>query len=155
MGGSYSHELFTGIRLDAETIASLKNRTQRFRPLDPKTKFDPDTGKPNEPTQKEYWDEEWKSEFAFMDVTDYEREDYDDLLNSGVDFHGFKIVEPHSDSEREFYIIGDRHSLNEGEPPNKLDTDLKELRADLKAAFEPLGLWKDEWFGIWHVCSWY
>jgi hypothetical protein len=155
--GDYYYELFTGIRLDKKTIESMKIKTKRTRLKDPEHKFDPKTGRPNKQVEVAYWDEEWKPDFDFLaKITDDNRGDfdYDLIFNSGADLLGFKVV---SGRELEnFYIIGrQRTSLSSIGEVERIDTeDLEQLREQMELVFEPLGLWNDDWFGIWSDPYW-
>lgn len=153
MGVSNYHEIFVGIRLSAETIDAMKDSEIRTRYVAPIHKFDPNTGKQNKQSEQTYVHKTWKPEFEFMaKAIDEDGEmDWDALYNSGIDFHGFKLAQNHTCED--YFIIGHREELTD-DGVEKLEFDTQELAVAMQATFEPLGLWNEEWFGVWHQGYW-
>lgn len=131
----------------------MRDSELRTSYVPPIHKFNPNTGERNKEIVQTYVHKIWKPEFDFMaKAIDEDGEmDFDALYNSGIDFHGFKLVQNHTCED--YFIIGYREGLMD-EGIEKLDFDIKELAVAMQATFEPMGLWNKDWFGIWHNGFW-
>lgn len=162
MGLELFSKLYVGLKLKDVKIPVEKEVT-----IKPRTKYDPNTGKLNEPKVVKETFYEFAPKYALLNIdnNDYDDDDdyWEDLVEDGaqiLDDCNFVVHCFSSNTLDEYFITlpdGMEYLYQEKYNDfimNMNISNLDEIKKELKRETEYVGLWDESLFGVWYVSSW-